>query len=117
MDVLGIDEISFGVEDVPLCRRFFDDWGMTLAQESADALIYETQNGCRVVVRRSDAAALPPAIENGPTLREVVWGVSGADVLERFAQRIAGAPGYFNDGIRVGCTDPNGFAVRFQLKS
>jgi catechol-2,3-dioxygenase len=117
MDVLGIDEITYGADDLPLCKRFFDDWGMTLAREGADALEYETQNGCRVVVKRSDAADLPPAIEDGPTLREVVWGVSDASVLQRFEQRIAGQPGFVKADARgrLGCTDPNGLAVRFQV--
>jgi catechol 2,3-dioxygenase-like lactoylglutathione lyase family enzyme len=115
MDVLGIDEITYGANDLPLCKRFFDDWGMTLVEENADKLVYETLNGCRVLVKRSESAELPPAIEPGPTLREVVWGVSGPEVMERFAQRLADIPGYINEGDRVGCTDPIGLAVRFQI--
>ncbi len=115
MDVLGIDEITYGADDLPLCKRFFSDWGMTLVQDSEQVLVFETQNGCRVVVKHSDAADLPPAIEAGPTLREVVWGVSAPEVLERFATRIADFPGYVNQGTRIGCTDPNGLAVRFQV--
>jgi catechol-2,3-dioxygenase len=115
MDVLGIDEITYGANDLPLCKRFFDDWGMTLVEENADKLVYETLNGCRVLVKRSESAELPPAVEPGPTLREVVWGVSGPEVMERFAQRLADIPGYINEGARVGCTDPIGLAVRFQI--
>jgi catechol 2,3-dioxygenase-like lactoylglutathione lyase family enzyme len=67
-----------------------------------------------VVVRPINAPGLPPAIEPGPTLREVVWGVSGQDVVERYAETLKDLPGYVYDGKRVGCTDPNGMAVRFQ---
>ena len=115
IDVSGIDEITYGADDMPACRQFFLDWGMTLAQESAEALVFESQNGCRVIVRNSADPTLPPAIEAGPTLREVVWGVSAAEVLPKFAERIKDLPGYFNDGKRVGCTDPNGLAVSFQV--
>jgi catechol 2,3-dioxygenase-like lactoylglutathione lyase family enzyme len=117
MDVLGIDEITYGADDLPLCKRFFDDWGMTLMRDCPDVLEYETQNGCRVVIKHIDAADLPPAIEDGPTLREVVWGVSDASVLQRFEQRIAGKPGFVKADARgrLGCTDPNGLAVRFQV--
>jgi len=94
MDVLGIDEITYGADDLPACKKFFSDWGMTLVQDSDAALVFETQNGCRVIVRRSDDPALPPAIEAGPTLREVVWGVSATDVLERFALRICRFAGF-----------------------
>jgi catechol 2,3-dioxygenase-like lactoylglutathione lyase family enzyme len=115
MDVLGIDEITYGADDLASCQRFFDDWGMRLVESDEQALVYETLNGCRVIVRRIDDPALPPAIEAGPTLREVVWGVTDQHVLERFATRIGALPGYVNDGVRLGCTDPNGFAVRFQV--
>ncbi|EJN10222.1 VOC family protein [Herbaspirillum sp. YR522] len=119
MDVLGIDEITYGADDLPLCRQFFLDWGMVLAQDSAEALVFATQNGCRVVVRSSADPSLPPAIEVGPTLREVVWGVSSTAVVDKFAGRLQGLPGYVDtelDGVRrVGCTDPNGLAVRFQV--
>ncbi|SNS88875.1 Glyoxalase/Bleomycin resistance protein/Dioxygenase superfamily protein [Noviherbaspirillum humi] len=117
MNVLGIDEITYGADDLPLCKRFFTDWGMKLAQESADTLVFESLNGCRVIVRDRSAADLPPAIEDGPTLREVVWGVADQASLQQINGKIQGLPGYVNqrDGGRVGCTDPNGLAVRFQV--
>jgi catechol-2,3-dioxygenase len=115
MDVLGIDEITYGADDLAACKTFFGDWGLQLKDESDAALVFETLNGCRVIVRRSDDPALPPAIEAGPTLREVVWGVSSAEVIGRFTDRLHTLPGFTADGGRVGCTDPNGLAVRFQV--
>jgi catechol 2,3-dioxygenase-like lactoylglutathione lyase family enzyme len=115
MDVLGIDEITYGADDLPKCRQFFLDWGLTLADESANALTFESLNGCRIIVKKTDDPSLPPAIEDGPTLREVVWGVSSAEVLAKIAKRLEGQPGYVNNGGRIGCTDPNGLAVRLQV--
>ena len=115
MSVLGIDEITYGADDLPACRRFFEDWGLQLASEEPDRLVFETLNGCRVIVARSNLPGLPPAIESGPTLREVVWGVENAVDLARYAARIRNAEGFVEGGGRIGCTDPNGLAVRFQL--
>jgi catechol 2,3-dioxygenase-like lactoylglutathione lyase family enzyme len=115
MDVLGIDQITYGADDLDACRRFFQDWGLALVAESADELVFETLNGGRVVVAASGKAGLPPAIESGPTLREVVWGVaSGAD-LAHAAAALEGQPGFVREAGRVGCTDPNGLAVRLQV--
>lgn len=119
MSVLGIDQITYGVDDLATSRRFFQDWGLTLARESADELVFECLNGCRVVVAAMDKAGLPPAIEDGPTLREVVWAVESVADLDRYVAAIAGDPG-FVDGVvdgarRIGCTDPNGLAVRLQV--
>ncbi|KQP44220.1 VOC family protein [Pseudorhodoferax sp. Leaf274] len=119
MSVLGIDQITYGTDDLALSRRFFQDWGLTLAHESADTLVFTCLNGCRVVVAAMDHPGLPPAIEPGPTLREVVWGVERAEDLARYADAIRHDPGFVDtevDGARrIGCTDPNGLAVRLQV--
>lgn len=119
MSVLGIDQITYGTDDLALSRRFFADWGLALVQEGADELVFECLNGCRVVVAAMDKAGLPPAIEEGPTLREVVWGVQNADDLARYADAIRNDPGFVDTKVagarRIGCTDPNGLAVRLQV--
>jgi len=115
MSVLGIDEITYGADDLPACRRFFLDWGLQLVAEEGDRLVFETLNGCRVIVAAAGRADLPPAIESGPTLREVVWGVETRDDLARYADRIRELPGSVSQDGRIGCTDPNGLAVRFQV--
>ncbi|HSW16206.1 MAG TPA: VOC family protein [Ramlibacter sp.] len=115
MSTLGIDEISYGADDLASSRRFFLDWGLNLVNEEADRLVFETLNGCRVIVAKPDHTTLPPALESGPTLREVVWGVESEADLASYAQRIAKQPGFVEQGGRIGCTDPNGLAVRFQV--
>lgn len=114
MSVLGIDEITYGAEDIPACRRFFSDWGLLVSSEDDDRIVFETMNGCRVIVAAADRPGLPPAIEPGPTLREVVWGVDSTDDIAHITERIRGAAGFIEEGGRVGCTDPNGLAIRFQ---
>lgn len=115
MSVLGIDEISYGADDLAACRQFFLDWGLSLVEEQAKRLVFETLNGCRVIVAASDHPDLPPAIESGPTLREVVWGVESAADLALYEGRIAALPGFVKQGGRIGCTDPNGLALRLQV--
>jgi catechol 2,3-dioxygenase-like lactoylglutathione lyase family enzyme len=119
MSVLGIDEISYGADDLAACRQFFLDWGLSLAEEQADRLVFETLNGCRVIVAATNHPDLPPAIEPGPTLREVVWGVESEADLALYEGRIAQLPGFVKqggpNGGRIGCTDPNGLAVRLQI--
>ncbi|MGD9758686.1 MAG: glyoxalase, partial [Comamonas sp.] len=115
MSVLGIDEISYGADDLAACRQFFLDWGLSLAEEQADRLVFETLNGCRVIVAATNHPDLPPAIELGPTLREVVWGVESEADLALYADRIRALPGFVQGNGRIGCTDPNGLAVRLQL--
>lgn len=74
MSVLGIDEVTYGVEDLDTCVRFFSDWGLKQLSTQADEVIFETLNGCRVVLADLNKPGLPPAIEAGSTVREIGTG-------------------------------------------
>jgi len=119
MSVEGIDEITYGADDLPACKRFFLDWGLSLIEEEEDRLLFETLNGCRVIVANRNHPDLPPAIEERPTLREVVWGVKDMADLIEIENKIHYLPSFINyekDGVkRIGCNDPNGMAVRVQV--
>ncbi len=97
----GIDRITYGVEDIAACRRFFLDWGLKLVREDEKGLDFESLNGCELLVRKADDPALPPAVEPGPTLREVIWGVtSEADLVSLGS---------------VPTVDPNGIGLGFRV--
>ncbi|MEO7241360.1 MAG: VOC family protein [Variovorax sp.] len=119
MSVLGIDQIAYGADDLPLCKRFFGDWGLKLVREAGDELVFECLNGCRVVVASRNKPGLPQAMEDAPTLREVIWGVESDADLDRYAKALANAPDFFDEqvegGRRIGCIDPNGLAMRLQV--
>jgi len=115
MTVTGIDEITFASRELAACRQFFLDWGLSLAEETPQMLLFESLNGGRVRVAHSDTPGLPPGLEPDPTLREVVWGVADAASLAEARERLRGQPGWCDDGERIGCTDPNGLAVRLQV--
>lgn len=101
MSIEGIDRVTYGVEDQEACKRFFLDWGLKLVREDASGLDFESLNGCEIFVRKTDDAALPPAVETGPTLREVIWGVSSdADLAALSA---------------VPKVDPNGIGLSFRV--
>jgi catechol 2,3-dioxygenase-like lactoylglutathione lyase family enzyme len=78
MALTGIEAVVFGVQDMAEAKRFLDDWGTTPVSTGADRLVYETQDGAQVIVRPIDAPDLPPAMEPGNTLRQVIWGVADA---------------------------------------
>lgn len=111
MSITGIDRITHGVEDLEACRAFFADWGLRLVGESDRGLDFETLNGCEVAVRRLDDPDLPPAMEPGPTLREVVWSADDAADLERLRPVMSACPGFFEADGALFCLDPNGVRV------
>ncbi|MFN3892553.1 MAG: VOC family protein [Beijerinckiaceae bacterium] len=118
MSITGIDRITFGVEDVAACRKFFLDFGLRLVGETPTSLDFETMNGCEVRIRHKDDPALPPAIEDGDTVREVIWSAPDAGALADLRTRMAAAPGYRGSEGALFCVDPNGLTigVRVSLK-
>lgn len=115
MSVEGIDEVTFGTQDLAACQRFFGDWGLSPISASEQELVFESLNGCRVLAAASGKPGLPPGVEADPTLREVVWGVQSPADLDTIRERFKTQPGFVDSGDRVGCTDPNGLAVRVQV--
>jgi len=111
----GIDAVVFGVADMAEAKRFLDDWGTVPVTVEADRLVYETKDGGQVIVRPKDAPDLPPPIEPGNTVREVIWGVADEDALRDSLARLA------PDGPRAGldglmrATDPNGLSLAFRV--
>ena len=115
MSILGIDRITYGVEDVAKCRKFFLDWGLKLVRESVDSLDLETQNGCEVHVRGAEDPTLPPAIEDGSTLREVMWGVASPADIDALRKSLGTEGRYAERTGALHATDPNGLALAFRV--
>jgi catechol 2,3-dioxygenase-like lactoylglutathione lyase family enzyme len=81
MAILGIESVIFGVEDIDLCTRFWDDFGLKLLHRNAREGAFEVATGSRVVVRNRDDTDVPDWFDwNG--VKEVIWGVDTADALE-----------------------------------
>lgn len=99
MGFRGVESVVFGVADMAAARRFLGDWGLHERQAEPDRLVFETLDGGEVIVRPADAPDLPPPIEPGNTLRELVWGVDDPADLARLRPM----------------RDPNGLALGFRL--
>ena len=130
----GIDAITYSTDGTQKnwddTRRFFSDWGLKALVDDAEKQVWETLNGAQVVVRKPDDATLPPPMEPGPTLREVVWGVKDAETLKKLV-KLASSPradcisSYTNDSSneneanpqRVAMIDPHGLRIVFQLSA
>ena len=89
MGILRVEEARFGVTDIAECVRFFSDFGL-LALESGDhGAAFATPAGQRLELYAHDDPSLPPALEPGATIREVVWGVDDAASLDALAEELS----------------------------
>lgn len=91
------------------------DFGLSKSTSDIEgADLYQTQNGSKIYLFNCDDNRLPPAIEQGSTLREVTWGVENAQDLEDLAARLADVDGFKRTENTVQCLDPNGMTIRFE---
>lgn len=116
MAFMGIDSVTFGVENMVEARRFLQDWGVREVSASQHELAFETQDGTQIIVKPHDAPDLPPAIEPGNTVREVVWGAASASDLAESVARLeaTGDVEVLADGTRR-VFDPNGLAIGMRV--
>ena len=116
----GIDGITYSTDRWDDAQRFFADWGLKAVSSDATCQVWETLNGAQVQVRRPDDPDLPPPMEAGPTMREVVWGVTDAKALEPISRALQLAPGFEDrravDG-SLRALDPHGLRLRFQVSA
>ncbi|QDK35696.1 VOC family protein [Sphingomonas sp. IC081] len=106
MTICGIDCVTFGAADMEAARRFLSDWGLEDAGSTTDCLRFLTRDRTEVVVRAIDDPDLPSAMQDGPTLREVVWGVADEDELTALSIRLGGL---------ASIVDPNGLVHGFRV--
>jgi catechol 2,3-dioxygenase-like lactoylglutathione lyase family enzyme len=125
--ITGIDAITYSTDQWDAARRFLTDWGLKERTFSSTEQCFETLSGAQVRVLRPDDASLPPAMEAGPTLRQVVWGVESDADLDLLAKSLPSpvehcASSYLinsNDAANIAprhitTLDPHGLQIVFQ---
>jgi catechol 2,3-dioxygenase-like lactoylglutathione lyase family enzyme len=83
MGIQRIESVTYGIDDLGECVRFFDDFGLFPVERTDEHAVFETLTGQTLHLDTEPGPLLPPAVEDGPTLREVVWGVDTPEELER----------------------------------
>ena len=115
MNIIGLDSLAFGVDDVDLCVQYLTDYGLTPLGTTAAGGTFEALDGTSVTLQHKDDATLPPPMGPGCLLRKTTYGVADAAALsaveaelrkDRNVQILA-------DG-SVESVDDMGFAIGFR---
>jgi len=116
MKILRVEEIIYGVDDIPAATKFYEDWGLELTSRGAQGTDFALPSGQIIRVRGAADSTLPATAESGSTLRETIWGVDNqasldeiGAVLGRDREVTRGADGILH------ARDAHGFAIGFQI--
>ncbi|WP_260513593.1 VOC family protein [Serratia fonticola] len=117
MSITGIEKLEFGVEDLPTCEKFMQDFGLqpTLQHWGEPRSEFTTLSGASVVLYPQDSELLPAAFEAGSTLRRMTWAVESPAALAALQPLLAQMPGFRHVGEELECCDPNGMTLRFAV--
>ena len=116
MTILRIETVTYGVEDMAACIAFLENWGLEKLEGGESGACFRTRENQRIVLRPSDDPALPPTGEDGPTVREIVWGVDSPEGLSAVAAELSKDRDVRQDDDGALHTrDDSGFAIGFTL--
>ena len=82
MALLGIESLIYGVDDLDVSTRFYDDFGLQAAERDASGVRYRLPEGSNFILRRSNDPSLPPQFLPGQGPREIIWGVDSQASLD-----------------------------------
>jgi len=85
---IGIDAVVFGASDLSLPRKMFAEFGLKKISDTKSGLVFATEIGSEIVVRRADAKGLPPKLNPHCEFREVIWGVAAQRDVDRIAAEL-----------------------------
>ncbi|MFF2330028.1 MULTISPECIES: VOC family protein [unclassified Streptomyces] len=116
MGIQRIESVTYSIDDLAACGRFFDDFGLFLVERTDEHAVFETLTGQTLRLDTRPHALLPAPVESGPTLREVVWGVDTGEELDRLVREAGRDREVRADAAGVHHTvDESGFGVGLTL--
>ena len=82
MAITGIRRLTYLVEDLAECTRFFDDFGLHLVEQQSDESLFDLPDGSEVRLLNRGHADLPQkAIQTGIGVFECTWAVDSEQSL------------------------------------
>jgi catechol 2,3-dioxygenase-like lactoylglutathione lyase family enzyme len=115
MPVTNLESVTFGVADLPVCRRFWTDFGLVETGDPGRSS-FACRDGSSVELRMADDPSLPPPLEPGATLREATFGVRSESDLRAIAAELGTDREVREDPDgTVHALDPLGFPIGFRV--
>lgn len=116
MNILGPDELVFGVDDIDSCARYLEDYGLKPSDVSERGGRFEALDGTAIVLRRHDDASLPADMGTQNKLRETIYGVADATTLSTIREELSrDRTAHLDERGVLHSTDDMGFAIGFQV--
>ena len=115
MNIIGLDALIFGVDDIQACTDCLRDYGLAPVDVDSNGGRFEALDGTAVIIRRADDPSLPVAIGPAPSIRETIYGVASAADLDAIEDELARDRQVTRENGVLHSVDDMGFAIAFQV--
>ena len=116
MNIVGLDALVFGVEDMAAGKQYLIDYGLKETESSAAGGTYEALDGTAVILRHAADTRLPPSNAPSPNLRETVYGVADAATLAAVGENLSADRAVATDADgTIHSVDDGGYAIAFRI--
>lgn len=88
MQILGLEALVFGAEDMRAAQSYLVDYGLYERDTGASGGTYEAADGTAIILRHANDTSLPPANAPSPNIRETIYGVPNKSVLDDIAAEL-----------------------------
>jgi len=113
LNINRLESLTYGVEDLEGCKRYYDDWGLTATAEGQHGIDYILPSGQSVRLRSAGDRSLPKPVEGGSTIREITWGVEDATSLDAVGAALSRDRDLSDNGDVLRTLDPWQMGVAF----
>lgn len=112
MDIIGPDEIVFGVDDIDACATYLADFGLKRAGDD----FFEAVDGTGIRIRKKADKSLPPALPTATMLRKTIYGVTNQAALDDIKAELSTdrEVAELEDG-SIETVDNSGFVLGFRV--
>lgn len=116
MNLIGVEKLVFGVEDLDRCKTFWRDFGLAVREDDDTHGLFECASKSKVEVRAMDDPSLPPPLVEGSTARETVWAAESQETVDLIADELSKDRDVrVDDDGSIHALDPEGYGIGFAV--
>jgi catechol 2,3-dioxygenase-like lactoylglutathione lyase family enzyme len=118
MPIERIEALTYGVDDIALGTRYFEDLGLEVVEGGSRGTVLRMLENQIIELRAIDDTSLPPAKVPGPTMREMIWGVDSKAGLDALGAELAKDRDVRADSVgTLHTVDESGFPIAFRVSA
>ncbi|MDG2032972.1 MAG: VOC family protein, partial [Rhodospirillales bacterium] len=116
MNLIGIEKLVYGVDDLDQCKQFWRDFGLSMIEDDDQHGLFACASRAKVEIRKNDDPSLPPPVVAEPTVRETVWAADSQATVNRIGDELSKDREVRVDGDgSIHAVDPEGYGISFAV--